>query len=71
MNNSLVISSFGTLVILKGLSSNTLGGAFAVLLGVVIDAIGVPTLIIGSSLLFIGKKYKKSKGWKFKAVQVN
>ena len=66
----LLFTGLGTYAILKGLNSNDLGGVFAVFFGIVIDAIGIPVAAIGTSVFFIGKKYKKSKDWKFKAVQV-
>ena len=66
----LVFTGLGTYVIVKGLLSNDLGGAFAVVFGIVIDMIGVPLTAIGTSVFFIGKKYKKNKGWQFKAVQL-
>jgi len=66
----LIFTGIGTAMIIKGSQSKTLGGAFAVAFGLVIDIIGVTTTAVGSVILFIGKKYKKSKDWKFKAVQL-
>lgn len=66
----LVITGFGTYLILDGLQKQDLGGAFEVVFGVIVDVIGIPILTIGSALLFIGKKYKKTKGWKYKTVQL-
>ena len=66
----LLFTGFGTYAILKGLNSNELSGVFAVFFGIVIDAISIPVTAIGTSVFFIGKKYKKSKGWNFKAVQI-
>jgi len=65
-----LFTGLGTYAIISGLQSNTLGGAFAVVFGIVIDIIGVPVAAIGTSIFFIGKKYKRTKGWDFKAVQM-
>ncbi len=65
-----LFTGLGTYAIISGLQSNTLGGAFAVVFGIVIDIIGVPVAAIGTSIFFIGKKYKRTKGWDFKAVQI-
>ena len=66
----LLFTGLGTTIIIKGLNSNDLGGVFVVIIGTVIDMIGIPATAIGTSVFFIGKKYKKSKGWKYKAVQI-
>ncbi len=65
----LLFTGLGTFAIIKGLQGNDLGAAFTVIIGIVIDIIGIPVTAIGTSVFFIGKKYKKTKGWKFKAVQ--
>ncbi len=66
----LLFTGVGTAMIIQGFKSNDLGGVFAVIIGLAIDIIGVPVAGIGASVFFIGKKYKKNKGWKFKAVQI-
>ncbi len=66
----LIFATFGTVAIISGYNSNSLGGAFVVLFGVVIDAVSVPVIIIGTTVATIGKKYKIEKGWEFKAVQL-
>lgn len=66
----LLATSLGGIFIYNGYKSNDLGGIFLVVAGTIIDIIGIPILAIGSPMFFIGKKYKKKKGWKFKAVKV-
>ncbi len=66
----LLFTGVGTVMIIKGYQSNDLGGVFAVIAGILLDIIAVPVTAIGTSVFFIGKKYKKSKGWQFKAVQI-
>ncbi len=65
-----IFTGLGTALIIKGLISNDLGGIFAVIIGISADIIGIPLTSVGSAVFFIGKKYKKDKGWKFKAVQI-
>ena len=66
----LVFTGLGTYAIISGLLSYDLGGAFAVVFGIVIDMIGVPVTAIGTSVFFYRKTYRKNKGWQFKAVQI-
>ncbi len=66
----LLFTGLGTALIIKGISSNDLGGVFVAIIGIAVDIIAVPVTVIGTSVFFVGKKYKKSKGWRFKAVQI-
>ena len=67
----LIITSLGGLIIYQAYQEESLGAVILIVFGVIVEAIGIPVLAIGASIFFIGKKYKKSKGWNYKAVQVN
>jgi hypothetical protein len=66
----LLFTGLGTTWIIKGYQSNDLGGVLLIVFGFVVDAVAVPVTAIGSGIIFIGKKYKRNKGWNFKAVQI-
>jgi hypothetical protein len=66
-----LIGSFGTYMIIGGYKAGDLGGVLAVVFGTLFDIVSVPVIIVGGSVAFIGKTYKKDKGWEFKAVQIN
>jgi len=69
--SGLLVSSLGGVIIYNGYQEeNPLGKIILVVIGTVVEIIGIPVLTIGSSMFLIGKKYKKRKGWNFKAVQV-
>ncbi|MCF6183397.1 MAG: hypothetical protein L3J56_02015 [Bacteroidales bacterium] len=65
-----VFIGLGAGLIITGLRSNDLGGVFVVAIGIIANIIGIPLTAVGSSFFFIGKKYKRAKGWNFKAVQI-
>jgi len=65
-----LFGALGTYFIIDGTKNGNWEGIFAVLFGVMIDAVSIPVIIVGSTVAFIGKKYKKDKGWEFKAVQL-
>jgi hypothetical protein len=65
-----LFGALGTYMIIDGTRSGDLGGLLVVVFGVMIDAVSVPVIVVGSTVAFIGKKYKKDKGWEFKAVQL-
>jgi hypothetical protein len=66
-----LFGALGTYMIINGEKVGDWGGLFSVIFGIMIDAVSIPVIIVGGSVAFIGKKYKKDKGWEFKAAQMN
>ncbi len=67
----LLFTGLGTVILIDGLKKDFLDGRLILtIFGGVMDFIGITTTSVGTSIFFIGKKYKKSKGWQFKAVQI-
>ncbi len=66
----LLFTSLGTYMIIDGTNSGNLAGVIVVLFGVIIDVVAIPVTVVGGSIAFIGKKYKKEKGWDFSIVQL-
>lgn len=76
--SGLLITALGTYLIIEAQNTDGLDAMEALVkilvlsaLGIIIDAVGITATVTGASIFFIGKKYKKSKGWNYKAVQVN
>ncbi|MCD4793950.1 MAG: hypothetical protein K8R54_11990 [Bacteroidales bacterium] len=76
--SGLLITALGTFLIIEAQDTEGLDIAATLAkviiltaFGVIIDAVGITSTTIGASIFFIGKKYKKSKGWNFTAVQLN
>ena len=67
----LLFTGLGTVILIDGLKRDFLDGRLILtIFGGFIDFIGITATSVGTSIFFIGKKYKKNKGWKFKAVQI-
>ena len=76
--SGLLITALGTFLIIEAQDSEGLGTGEAIVkllfltaFGIIIDAVGIAATVTGASIFFIGKKYKKDKGWNYKAVQIN
>ena len=68
----LCLSVLGGVIIYNASKKQFLDGLIVLTIaGIFVEAVGILTTVAGTSILFIGKKYKKSKGWNFTAVQLN
>ncbi len=63
-------SSLSVYLIIKGFQADDLGGIFMVIIGILGNIIAIPVTAIGTTVFFIGKKYKTDKGWRFNTVQI-
>lgn len=65
----LLITGAGVLIIAQSVGDNTLGGAFAAIIGGVVTAVGLIPTTVGTTIFLIGKSYKDNK-WEFEAAEL-